>query len=149
MATDRMGRAVVAPTLGAVVVIGRSGASEGLAGSLQNTGRLDYVWHAADYASSVTMVAASPPHVALVSARLPDRDGLAAAAMLKRVWPAVGVILVDAGGPHHLRAAIEAGLDGFYLEDAPTADLVQGVRLVRVGGVAIDPRVRPHLFALP
>ena len=148
MAIDHAGHVAAAPTLGAAVVIGGSRvARESLAERLRHSGRFDRVSRVGDYASSLAMLASSPPQAALVSAGLSDEDGLAAAGPLKRMWPVVGVVLVDASGPHRLREAIEAGLDGFYLDDAPVDDLVRGMRLVRAGGLAIDSRVRRHLFS--
>ena len=61
------------------------------------------------------------PDVALLDIEMPGRDGIEAAAALRRRSspPCRAVILTTFGRPGYLRRAMEVGAAGFLLKDAP------------------------------
>jgi two-component system response regulator DesR len=62
----------------------------------------------------------SRPDVALLDIDMPGIDGLAAAAELHREFPICRVlILTTFGRPGYLRRAMESGVVGFLVKDAP------------------------------
>lgn len=80
------------------------------------------------------------PDVALLDIEMPGLDGLAAAEELARELPETRtLILTTFGRPGYLRRAIEAGVDGFMLKDAPANQLADAIREVNAGGRVIDP----------
>ncbi|MGW9209931.1 response regulator transcription factor [Embleya sp. NPDC055664] len=88
----------------------------------------------------VDAVRASGADVALLDIEMPGRDGLAAAAELRRALPGCRiVILTTFGRPGYLRRAMEAGADAFLVKDAPAAQLADAVRRVLRGERVIDP----------
>ncbi|MFI1582359.1 response regulator [Embleya sp. NPDC020630] len=88
----------------------------------------------------VEAVRASGADVALLDIEMPGRDGLAAAAELRRALPGCRiVILTTFGRPGYLRRAMEAGADAFLVKDAPAAQLADAVRRVLRGERVIDP----------
>jgi two-component system, NarL family, response regulator DesR len=82
----------------------------------------------------------SCPDVALLDIEMPGMDGLAAAAALSRHRPETKiVILTTFGRPGYLRRAMESGVSGFVVKDAPADKLAQTIRKVLEGQKVIDP----------
>jgi two-component system, NarL family, response regulator DesR len=83
---------------------------------------------------------AAEPDVALVDIEMPGGDGISAAAELRRKLPACKVlILTTFGRPGYLRRAMESGVVGFLVKDAPAAELASAVRRALAGERIIDP----------
>ncbi len=100
------------------------------------------VAEAGDGREAVELAVATAPDVALVDIEMPVLDGLEAAAAMAR--QAVGVrvvILTTFGRPGFLRRALQAGVRGFLLKDAPAAALAQAVRDVVAGKVVVQPEL--------
>ena len=72
----------------------------------------------------VAAALASQPDVALLDIEMPGADGLTAAAEVHAKLPACRIlILTTFGRPGYLRRAMESGVVGFLLKDAPAAQL--------------------------
>ena len=83
---------------------------------------------------------AARPDVALLDIEMPGGDGISAAADLRRHLPACKVlILTTFGRPGYLRRAMESGVVGFLVKDAPAAELASAVRRAVAGERIIDP----------
>jgi two-component system, NarL family, response regulator DesR len=82
----------------------------------------------------------SDPQVALLDVEMPGLDGIAAAAALRIELPSVRVaILTTFGRPGYLRRAMDAGVLGFVVKDAPAEELAAAVRRVAAGLRVVDP----------
>jgi len=80
------------------------------------------------------------PEVALLDIEMPGLDGLAAAAQLRRELPACKVlILTTFSRPGYLRRAMESGVVGFLVKDAPASELATAVRRAMAGERILDP----------
>jgi len=80
------------------------------------------------------------PDVALLDIEMPGCDGLSAAATLRDQVPSCRVfILTTFGRPGYLRQAMESGVVGFLLKDAPAAQLATAIRRAVAGERVIDP----------
>lgn len=83
---------------------------------------------------------ATCPDVALLDIEMPGGDGISAAATLRRVLASCRVlILTTFGRPGYLRQAMESGVVGFLLKDAPATQLAAAIRRVMAGERVIDP----------
>ncbi len=106
----------------------------GLAGDIEvvaQVGRGDEV---------VPAALSSRPDVALLDIEMPGGDGLSVAAELRRQAPSCRVmILTTFGRPGYLRRAMESGVVGFLVKDAPASELASAVRRVVAGERVIDP----------
>src|SRR5947209_3289066 len=88
----------------------------------------------------VPAVLAAQPDVALLDIEMPGMDGLEAAAELRRQAPSCRVlILTTFGRPGYLRRAMESGVSGFVIKDAPAGELAVAIRRVHKGERVIDP----------
>ena len=83
---------------------------------------------------------AAKPDVALLDIEMPGCDGLTAAAQVHAQLPACRIlILTTFGRPGYLRRAMESGVVGFLLKDAPAAQLSSAIRRAMAGERVVDP----------
>lgn len=88
----------------------------------------------------VTVALATKPDVALLDIEMPGCDGITAAAALHAKLPSCRVlILTTFGRPGYLRKAMESGVVGFLLKDAPSAQLATAIRRAMAGERIVDP----------
>lgn len=88
----------------------------------------------------VALALATQPDVALLDIEMPGMDGLSAAAALRASLPSCKVIILTTfGRPGYLRRAMESGVSGFLVKDAPAADLAAAIRRVVAGERVVDP----------
>jgi two-component system, NarL family, response regulator DesR len=80
------------------------------------------------------------PDVALLDIEMPGATGIEAAAELHAQMPSCKVlILTTFGRPGYLRRALEQGVVGFLVKDAPAAQLATAIRRAVAGERVIDP----------
>jgi two-component system response regulator DesR len=80
------------------------------------------------------------PDVAVLDIEMPGLDGLEAAARLRDRLPACKVlILTTFGRPGYLRRAMQSGVVGFLVKEAPAAQLAVAIRRVVAGERVVDP----------
>lgn len=82
------------------------------------------------------------PDVALLDIEMPGKDGITAAAELRAQLPSCRVLILTVfGRPGYLRKAIDAGVSGFMLKDAPPDELASAIRRTARGEMVIDPQL--------
>ena len=87
-----------------------------------------------------TAALATKPDVALLDIEMPGIDGISAAAALHAKLPSCRVlILTTFGRPGYLRKAMESGVVGFLLKDAPSTQLATAIRRAMAGERIVDP----------
>jgi DNA-binding NarL/FixJ family response regulator len=88
------------------------------------------------------MANGEPPDVVMMDLLMPEMDGIAATAAIKKRWPAVNVVAMtsfsEAGRVH---AALEAGASGYLLKDAEADELAEAIRAAKRGEVHLDASV--------
>jgi two-component system, NarL family, response regulator DesR len=88
------------------------------------------------------------PDVALLDIEMPGLDGLAAAAVLAIQVPACRVVILTTfGRTGYLRRAMEAGVSGYVVKDAPAEVLAAAIRRVMAGERVIDPTLAASTLA--
>jgi two-component system response regulator DesR len=88
----------------------------------------------------VAAALAEHAEVALLDIEMPGCDGITAAAALHAQLPSCRIlILTTFGRPGYLRQAMESGVVGFLLKDAPSAQLATAIRRVVAGERVVDP----------
>lgn len=101
---------------------------------------LEVVGAAADGDEALRLVSALSPDVLVTDIEMPGRSGLDVAAEIRRrALPTRVVILTTFARSGYLRRALDAGVGGYLLKDAPSATLAAAIRTVHAGGRAVDP----------
>ena len=82
------------------------------------------------------------PEVALLDIEMPGVSGITAAAALHAQLPSCRIIILTTfGRPGYLRQAMQSGVVGFLLKDAPSAHLARAIRRVVAGERVVDPKL--------
>lgn len=120
----------------------------GLRMILSSSEELEVVGEAADGADAVAAVQAHRPDVVLMDIRMPELDGIAATAALRRLpSPPHVIVLTTFQADEHVMSALRAGADGFLLKDTPPTEIIKAVRLVAAGEAMLSPSVTRTLLA--
>jgi DNA-binding NarL/FixJ family response regulator len=98
------------------------------------------VGRARDGQDALAKIEASQPDVALVDVRMPRLGGIDVARRSGAASTRTAIILYTGYGDRALLTeALDAGVRGFVLKEAPLAELVRAVELVAHGGTYVDP----------
>jgi two-component system response regulator DesR len=82
------------------------------------------------------------PDVLVTDIEMPGLTGLELAQRIQRhALPIKVVIVTTFARPGFLRRALDAGVSGYLLKDAPAENLAEALRTVHRGGRAIDPQL--------
>ena len=101
---------------------------------------VDVVGRASNGEEAAAKIEATRPTVAVVDVRMPRLNGIELAARVSRTTPETAVILYTAYGDRALLSeALDAGVRGFVLKEAPLQDLTRAVDMVAGGAVYVDP----------
>nr|WP_255490346.1 response regulator transcription factor [Xanthomonas sp. LMG 8992] len=103
---------------------------------------LDLVASAADGEAAWRALQAHAPDLLVTDIEMPGLSGLELAQRIQRQQLPVRVIIVTTfARPGFLRRALDAGVGGYLLKDAPPQRLIEAIRQVHRGGRAIDPEL--------
>ncbi|WP_129134953.1 response regulator transcription factor [Luteimonas sp. YGD11-2] len=90
------------------------------------------------------------PDVLVTDIEMPGLTGLELAARVQRQELPVRVVIVTTfARAGYLRRALDAGVAGYLLKDAPASELAQALRQVHRGGRAIDPQLALEAWSEP
>lgn len=113
-----------------------------LAALLELEPDIEVVAQAHDGEEARAALAAHAPDVLVTDIEMPGASGLDLAAAVRRDHPQVRVIIVTTfARSGYLRRALEAGVQGYLLKDAPARQLAAAIRRVYGGGRAVDPEL--------
>ena len=113
-----------------------------LAALLDTEGDIDIVGQAQNGREALDLVAQLAPDIVLTDIEMPEVTGLELAAELKRQHLAVRVVILTTfARAGYLRRALDAGVSGYLLKDAPAATLANAIRRIRMGARVIDPEL--------
>lgn len=107
---------------------------------LELEGDIEIVAEVARGDELVAAALAAQPDVAVVDIEMPARDGISAALELRQRLPACRtLILTMYGRPGFMQRAMEGGVSGFMLKDAPVEALAAAIRRCAAGEDVVDP----------
>ncbi len=113
-----------------------------LAALLEMEADIEVIGRAADGSSAARMIRAGLPDVVLADIEMPGMSGLDLAVWIQRHHPDVRVIIVTTfARPGYLKRAMDAGVRGYLLKDAPAEHLAQAIRRVHAGGRQVAPEL--------
>ncbi len=103
---------------------------------------LDVVAEAGDGPSAWAAVEKHAPDLLVTDIEMPGLTGLDLALKLQAAGSATRVVILTTfARAGYLRRALEAGVRGYLLKDAPSDQLAAALRSVHAGGRAIDPQL--------
>lgn len=89
---------------------------------------------------ALALALATQPEVALLDIEMPGMPGIEVAAALHAQLPACRVLMLTTfGRPGYLRRAMESGVMGFLVKDAPASQLATAIRRAAAGEHVVDP----------
>ncbi len=101
---------------------------------------VEVVGTAQDGVEALAKIEQRHPAVALVDIRMPKLDGIEVARAAQRSAPGTALLLYTGFGDRALLTeALDVGVRGFVLKEAPLDDLVRAVVSVAAGGTYVDP----------
>ncbi|GBR43218.1 MULTISPECIES: response regulator transcription factor [Neokomagataea] len=100
---------------------------------------------------ALTLAHELKPDIIMTDIEMPNMTGIELAERLKAEnSPAKIIIVTTFGRPGYLRRALQAGVRGYMLKDAPITQLANAIRKVAAGGRAIAPDLAESVWdALP
>lgn len=119
----------------------------GVAAILATDPGIEVVAEASDGAQAVELARAHRPDVAMLDIRMPNLDGLAAAAELRRTMPGVAVVMLTTfDEDSYVAQALSQGASGFMLKAADPRELIIGVKAVADGAAYLSPRIAQRVI---
>jgi two-component system, NarL family, response regulator DesR len=113
-----------------------------LAALLTIEGDIEVVGQAEDGRQALDLLLSAAPDVLLTDIEMPHITGLELAAEIqRRRLPVRVVILTTFARAGYLRRALDAGVSGYLLKDAPASTLANAIRRIRAGARVIDPEL--------
>jgi DNA-binding NarL/FixJ family response regulator len=108
---------------------------------------IDVVAEAGDGREAVELVRRHRPDVALVDIRMPNLDGIGAAAEIRRVHPDTAVVILTTfGEDDYIGRALDCGASGFLLKSGDPHELIAAVRWVADGAAYLSPTVAQRVL---
>ena len=103
---------------------------------------LEVIGSAANGEEAWTLIERDKPDILVTDIEMPKLTGLELAQRIRdRGVDCKVVILTTFARPGFLRRALDAGVGGYLLKDAPADQLAEALRMVHRGGRAIDPQL--------
>ena len=107
---------------------------------LELEGDIEVVAEVARGDELVPTALSAQPDVAVVDIEMPAQDGISAATELRRALPTCRtLILTMYGRPGFVQRAMEGGVSGFVLKEAPVETLAAAIRRCAAGEDVVDP----------
>lgn len=108
---------------------------EGLRSMLRSS-EFEVIGEASSGREALVLAAKDPPDVVLMDVSMPEQDGLAALAALKRQMPAIPVLMLSTyESPSYIVRAVGLGAAGYVLKGVKREELLEALRKVVVGEV--------------
>ncbi len=114
----------------------------GLKAYLETEDTIELVGEASDGDMAWELIKKLEPQVALLDIRMPGKDGVTVARMIKESsLPVAAIMLTSYDAQQYVLASLRAGARGFILKTATPEDLSRAILTVAKGGLYLDSEV--------
>ena len=87
------------------------------------------------------------PDIVMMDISMPELNGLEASAELKKIAPAVKIIILTRHlVKAYLQELLQVGVSGYVLKQSESSELLRAIRVVADGGSYLDPAVTGTIF---
>lgn len=108
---------------------------------------MEVIGEAGDGREAVRLAQELQPDVVIMDISMPELNGLIASAKLKRVAPAINIlILTRHTDKAYLQELLQAGVSGYVLKQSAPEELLRAIRAVASGGNYLDPTATGNVF---
>jgi DNA-binding NarL/FixJ family response regulator len=119
---------------------------DGLRMLLEGDPDIEVVGAVSDAAEALRCLETTQAQLVLIDIAMRSMDGLGALRQIKRCAPGTrALVLAASDGEEHLRAALQAGADGYLLKESSRAELLTAIRDVLRGRRFISPAVSAEI----
>src|ERR1700685_2824395 len=124
---------------------------EGIKAILRDEPSIEIVGEAEDGGQAVDRAQLLNPDVVLMDISMPDLNGFEATARILRANPKIRILILTMYEEEEvITRCLTAGASGYVLKDAPRADLIRAIEVVKLGGQYLSSRalkkvVRQHV----
>jgi DNA-binding NarL/FixJ family response regulator len=109
---------------------------------------IEVIARARDGEEALEKIEQRKPQVALVDVRMPKLGGIEVTRRAQRSTPETSILLYTGYGDRALLTeALDVGVRGFVLKEAPMDDLIRAIQSVATGGTYVDPVLAGTLAA--
>lgn len=116
---------------------------DGVRMRLEATGRIRVAGEADGAQQALALAEALRPDLVLTDIRMPEASGLHLAELFRRRHPGIRVVVLSMHcDREYLRRALDLGVRGYVLKDAPAQQLVQAIDAVHAGGRFFSPAMQ-------
>lgn len=89
--------------------------------------------------TNLAAISDTPPHVAVLDVRLPDRNGIELCREVRSLYPTTKVLMLTSfSDDEALLGAVLGGASGFVIKDIKNLDLLDAIRKVAQGETLLD-----------
>jgi DNA-binding NarL/FixJ family response regulator len=121
---------------------------KGIREFLEEAGEIVVVAEAADGEAALTAIRDVRPDVAVLDIQMPRRTGIEVTRAVRSERLPVGVLVLTAyDDDPYVQAVLMAGANGYVLKNASSEEIVQAVRTVHEGQMALDPAIARKIVA--
>lgn len=114
---------------------------------LEHSGDIVVVAEAENGEMAQALAAELRPDVAVLDIQMPRLSGIEAARWIRKHAPGVGVLILTAYNEDpYVMAVLRAGAHGYVLKTASPDELIQAVRDVRAGKLALSAAISPQVI---
>ncbi|MCU0466421.1 MAG: response regulator transcription factor [Anaerolineae bacterium] len=119
----------------------------GLAMFLSGFDDLELVGEASTAVEAVRVCGDCTPDVVLMDMVMPDTDGVSLTATLKRLYPALPIVILSSSKEdHQIQGALQAGAIGYLLKNVSVFEMAETIRAAHAGKPMLAPEVTQRLI---
>lgn len=120
----------------------------GVRGVLEKASDISVVGEASTGEQALVVLHDTDPDVVLLDIQLPDVDGISLLGSIRNLGSGVKIVMFSCQTDEtSVRLAVDGGASGYLTKSAGPRELVEAVRMVRRGQVALSPDVATHLVS--